>query len=185
MSRNDRIYKVFVAGTWSSERAEPFADLAAAVGRGLAQHGFDLITGPGTGISAWAISGFQSIESRGKLRVYLPAAKYMQLVGEELTGEFDEVVQTQYDYPMRNVYHISKSDALVVITGGDGTLEECLPALIDYMLPTIVLKNSGKAAEALSWLSENLFPEWKKILSFVDTAAETLDILTRSLHNTS
>ena len=48
MSRNDRIYKVFVAGTANYERAEPFADLAAAV-EGWPSRNWILITGPGTG----------------------------------------------------------------------------------------------------------------------------------------
>jgi len=41
---------------------------------------------------------------------------------------------------MRNVYQISKSYGLIVISGGDGTLEEILPAIIDYELPVAVLK---------------------------------------------
>lgn len=169
--------RVFVAGTWSTAKAKAFADVAAAVGRDLAQHGFDLTTGPGTGISAEVIAGYRSVDRRGVVRVYLPTAEAMKIAGETVHGSFDEIIQTEFDYPMRNVFHIKQSDALVAISGGDGTLEECLPALIDYRLPTIVLHDSGLAAQALEWLSENLFPEWKEYLYFVTSADEIISIL--------
>jgi len=178
MTHNNRLARrVFVAGTWNSLKAREYASLANDVGRGLAQRGFDLITGPGTGISGEVIAGYRSIKTQGTISVYLPSAECMKLVGEEVTAEFDEVIQTNFDYPMRNVFHIKESDALVVITGGDGTFEECLPALIDYHLPTIVIQDSGKAARALAWLSANLFPEWKQNLHFVRSADEVLRIL--------
>ena len=176
-SDSTRPRRVFVAGTWNSLKARKYAHVANAVGRGLAERGFDLITGPGTGISGEVIAGYRSIQTRGVVRVYLPSAEYMKLVGEEIVGEFDEVIQTDFDYPMRNVFHIKQSDALVVITGGDGTLEECLPALIDYHLPTIAIRDSGTAARALAWLSENLFPDWKQNLHLVESADEILRIL--------
>lgn len=172
--------RIFVAGTWNSKKAGEYKAVANAIGIGLAKRGFDLTTGPGTGISGEVIAGYKSISNRGTLRVYLPSAESMQLVGEEVVGEFDETVHTDFDYPMRNVFHIKQSDALVVITGGDGTLEECLPALIDYSLPTIVVEDSGAAARALAWLSENLFPEWKQNLYFVRSAEDVLRILSDS-----
>lgn len=177
MPASNRNLRVFVAGTWSTAKAKEFAHVATAVGRGLAQHGFDLTTGPGTGISAEVIAGYRSVKRHGAVRVYLPTTEAMKIAGETVQGGFDEIIQTEFDYPMRNVYHIKHSDALVAITGGDGTLEECLPALIDYSLPTIVLRGSGLAAQALEWLSDNLFPEWKTYLHFVRSADEILDIL--------
>lgn len=178
MDAHREIKRVFVAGTSDSAKAMPFADTAASVGRGLAEHGFDLVTGPGTGISQAVIAGFRSVASNGLIRVYLPRPEAMASVGEEIAGEFDEVIQTSFDYPMRNVYHIMHSDALIVIAGGDGTIEESLPALTHYHIPTIVFRNSGKAASALQWLSYNLFPEWMKYLSFVESPDAALRILT-------
>jgi uncharacterized protein (TIGR00725 family) len=174
------IRHVFVAGTWSSVKAKSYAKIAYAVGQGLAQHGFDLTTGPGTGISGEVIAGYKSVSERGIVRVYLPSPEHMKLAGEQVAGEFDEVIQTDFDYPMRNVFHIKHSDALVVITGGDGTLEECLPALIDYDLPTIVVRDSGPAARALTWLAENIFPEWKSNLHFATSAEDVLEVLVTS-----
>jgi hypothetical protein len=72
----------------------------------------------------------------------------MRAVGEEVEPGYDEIIQTDLDYPMRNVYQVSRSNGLIAITGGDGTLEELLPALIDYDLPVSILKGSGQAASA-------------------------------------
>jgi hypothetical protein len=83
----------------------------------------------------------------------------MQAVGEEVEPGADEIIQTDLDYPMRNVHQISKSVGLVIITGGDGALEEVLPALADYDLPVGALSGSGQAALALAALVQ-IFPEW-------------------------
>ena len=73
----------------------------------------------------------------------------MLAVGERVAQGADEIEQTPYDYPMRNVYQVSKSDGVFVLTGGDGALEEALPALIDYGLPVGIIDGAGKAARAV------------------------------------
>ena len=60
--------------------------------------------------------------------------------------------------PLRPVLQISKSVGLIVISGGDGALEEILPALADD-LPVSVLRESGQAVLALETLLQ-IFPEW-------------------------
>lgn len=177
--------QIFVAGTWNADRAAAFADAAFLVGRELATAGFDLATGPGTGLSEHVIKGYRSVASRGILRTYLPRAEYMEKVGETVAAEFDEVVQTELDYPMRNVYHIKQSDGLIVITGGEGTFEECLPALIDYRMPTIVLKDSGVAARALECISSKFFPEWLELVQFKQLHTEIVSSLTVALQRGS
>jgi predicted Rossmann-fold nucleotide-binding protein len=157
--------QIFVSGTWRDDKAMPYADQAKALGRRLAERKFDLACGPGTGISRYVIDGYRSVSPRGEVRFYLPAEEHMLAVGEEVAHGADHIEQTQYDYPMRNVYQISKSDGVFILTGGDGTLEEALPALIDYNLPVGVIDNSGKAAAGLRALL-NVFPEWNKLLIF-------------------
>src|SRR5262245_20298326 len=128
----------------------------------IAEAGYSLGCGPGTGIARHVIDGFRAVSERyrtGKVRYYLPADKYMQAVGEKVEPGADEIIQTDLDYPMRNVHQISKSIGLIVITGGDGALEEILPALADYDLPVSALRGSGQAAQALETLVQ-IFPEW-------------------------
>jgi hypothetical protein len=98
----------------------------------------------------------------------------MQGVGEEVEPGSDEIIQTDLDYPMRNVHQISKSVGLIVISGGDGALEEILPALADYGLPVSALRGSGQAAVALEALVQ-IFPEWAPSVSRTVTATRHSD----------
>ena len=153
--------QVFVSGTWRDDKAAEYAEAAATVGALIAEAGYSLACGPGTGIARHAIDGFRSVASRrGIVRYHLPARDHMIAVGEEVQPGSDEIIETGFDYPMRNVYQISKSSGLIAITGGDGTLEEILPALIDYNLPVSILKGSGQAAAAVEVLL-GIFPDWQ------------------------
>jgi predicted Rossmann-fold nucleotide-binding protein len=159
------VAQVFVSGTWRDSKAKPYADQALNLGRRLAERGLDLACGPGTGISRYVIDGYRSVSPRGRIKFYLPSEVHMSAVGEEVQDGSDLIEQTSYDYPMRNVYQIKKSDGVFILTGGDGTLEEALPALIDYSLPVAVIEGSGEAAKALRLLVE-VFPEWREHLAF-------------------
>lgn len=156
--------QIFVSGTWRPDRAAQYAEAAATVGAMIARAGFSLACGPGTGIARHAIDGFRSVPDRaGVVRYHLPARVHMEAVGEEVFDGADEIDQTEFDYPMRNVYQISKSAGLIAIMGGDGTLEEILPALVDYQIPVAVLKGAGQAATALEMLL-GVFPEWEPLV---------------------
>jgi uncharacterized protein (TIGR00725 family) len=168
----DSDVQVFVGGTWSSTKAAKYAQAAERVGALIAEAGHSLACGPGTGIARHAIDGFRSVPARaGMVRYYLPGQAHMAAVGEVVQEGADDIVQTDLDYPMRNVYQISKSHGLIVITGGDGTLEEILPALVDYELPVAVLRGSGQAATALEALL-GVFPGWRSSVLVGDDPAE-------------
>ena len=133
------------------------------LGRRLAEAGFDLAAGPGTGIARHVIDSFRSVAERGRVRYYLPRPEYMEAAGEAMEPGADEVIETNFDYPMRNVFQVRESQGLFVLTGGDGTLEEVLPALIDYRIPVAIVEGAGSAATALSLLVE-VWPDWNELL---------------------
>jgi predicted Rossmann-fold nucleotide-binding protein len=160
--------QVFVSGTWRAERALPFSQDAEEFGASLARRGFDLAVGPGTGIARHVIDGYRRIEPRGNVSYYLPRAELMAEVGESVELGYDVIHQTDFDYPTRNVWQISRCDGLAIITGGDGALEEALPALVDYRLPVALVRNSGPAAIAIERLLD-LFPEWNDLLIVGDS----------------
>jgi len=110
-------------------------------------------------------------DRKGVVRYYLPSPEAMAAAGEEVRQGADEVEQTSFDYPMRNVHQIGRSAGVVVVTGGDGTLEEILPALIDYGLPVGALRGSGKAAKALELLLD-VFPDWRPSVLLGDVPDE-------------
>lgn len=152
--------QVFVGGVWRDEKALAYRAEARTIGTLIARNGLDLACGPGTGIAKYVMEGYRSADAQGKIRFYLPRQEEMDKVGEQICSEPDEIVRTEFDYPMRNIFQIGESDALIVITGGDGTLEEALAALADYRHPVAVLKDSGTAAQALHLLL-GLYPEWQ------------------------
>jgi predicted Rossmann-fold nucleotide-binding protein len=169
--------QIFVSGTWRSDKAAAYADEARRVGQLIADAGYSLGCGPGTGVARHAIDGFRSVSDRtGKVRYYLPAEHHMQAVGEEVEPGADEIIQTDLDYPMRNVHQISKSIGLIVITGGDGALEEILPALADYDVPVSALRGSGQAATALAALVQ-IFPEWASNVLITDEPDDLVDFV--------
>lgn len=166
--------QVFVAGTWSSEKAVPFSQEGVLIGKEIAIRGYDLACGPGTGMAKHIIEGYRSIIPRGKVRFYLPKISEMEKVGEVIGEGADETIETDLDYPLRNIYQIRESDALFIITGGDGTLEEAIVALADYQLPVAALENSGSAVKALSLLLD-IYPSWKTLLKINNNILDLMD----------
>lgn len=168
---------IFVSGTWRANKAAPHSAAAHRVGQRIAEAGCSLGCGPGTGIARHAIDGFRSVSNRvGRVYYYLPDEAHMLAVGEEVEPGADEIVRTDLDYPMRNVYQIGQSAGLIVITGGDGALEEIVPALADYGLPVAALRGSGQAADALQALVR-VFPEWEPNILLDDNPDELADFV--------
>lgn len=152
--------QIFVSGTWKPEKAKRFSDQAVALGEAIALEGFDLACGPGTGIARYVIDGFRAVGCAGSVRYYLPTEAEMEAVGEEVQPGADLIERTDFDYPMRNVFQVSQSDGLFVLTGGDGALEEILPAVVDYAIPVAIVTGTGSASEAVLALLD-IYPKWR------------------------
>lgn len=165
--------QVFVSGTWKPEKAESYKDQALLLGEQLALAGINLACGPGTGIARYVIDGYKTASERGVVRYYLPSHAEMEKVGEVVAAGADDIIETGFDYPMRNVYQVQQSQGLFVLTGGDGALEEAIVSLADYDLPVAVIRNSGTAAIALEALL-NIYPQWSKRLMFGDHVGQIM-----------
>jgi predicted Rossmann-fold nucleotide-binding protein len=171
---SNSVTQIFVSGTWKASKAAAYREQGWSLGQFLARAGVNLACGPGTGIARHVIDGFRSELDRGIVRYYLPLRAEMEKVGETVEDGADEIVETDFDYPMRNVWQVKQSHGVFVLTGGDGTLEEVLPAIIDYGLPVAVVGETGTAAVALRRLVE-IYPAWAKLLRIgpdVDSIAE-------------
>jgi predicted Rossmann-fold nucleotide-binding protein len=155
--------QIFVSGTWKPEKAAAYVDQAHLLGHGLAEAGFDLACGPGTGIARHVIDAYRSVNQRGVVRYYLPTEEAMRAAGEEVEPGADEIERLDLDYPMRNVAQVKASQGLFLLTGGDGALEEIIPAIIDYDLPVAVVEGAGTAAAAVRALLE-IYPEWQRLV---------------------
>lgn len=155
--------QIFVSGTWKPEKALPYVDQARTLGKRLAQAGVDLACGPGTGIARHVIDAYRQVPDHGVVRYYLPTEAAMRAAGEVVEDGADDIVRTEFDYALRNTYQISQCEGLFVLTGGDGALEEILPAVIDYDQPVAVVEGAGTASLAVRALLE-IYPEWRKNL---------------------
>lgn len=156
--------RIFVAGTWSEVKAKPFRQDAFDIGFAIGEAGLDLACGPGTGVAAHAIDGYRSATESGTVDFFLPSSAHMIAVGESLGRKPDRIIQTNLDYVMRNVMQVGFSRGVIAVSGGDGTLEELLPALIDYNLPVGVVTGSGAASRAVVSLADAEFPDWHGLL---------------------
>lgn len=157
------VAQVFVSGTWKASKAAEYIDQGRSLGQFLARAGVNLACGPGTGIARHVIDGYRSEQERGLVRYYLPLRAEMDKVGETIEDGADEIIETDFDYPMRNVWQIKQSHGVFVLAGGDSTLEEVLPAVIDYGIPVAVVNGAGSAASALCRLIE-VYPDWSGLL---------------------
>ncbi len=83
----ERPRQIFVAGEWSAEKAEPFAEAAREVGKLLAESGFALTCGPGSGTARYVLEGYDAVRglnpSLPRPRFYLPKLSEMNRVGEK------------------------------------------------------------------------------------------------------
>ena len=76
------LVQIFVSGTWKPAKADAYRDQALLLGRALAERGFDLACGPGTGVARHVIDGYRSVPERGIVRYYLPTDSAMRAAGE-------------------------------------------------------------------------------------------------------
>jgi predicted Rossmann-fold nucleotide-binding protein len=144
--------KVLICGSWESHKASNFAQESTELGKSLAEAGFDVILGSGTGVAKHVLEGFNSIRVRGRSIFYLPDLKEMKRVGEVMTEEADLVIQTGGDYPSRNLTQIKMADALAVIGGADATVAEIINAVLDYKKPVAVLDKTGPVSAIVRML---------------------------------
>lgn len=161
MSGAERPHQIFVAGEWRAQEAEPLAEVGREVGRLLAEEGFILTCGPGSGLARYVLEGYNSVRSQMKPelprpRFYLPKLSDMRRVGEreENYGIEVEIIRTELDYPSRNVRQVKESDAMIAIGGGAGTLQEVIYAAYDFNIPVAVLESTGDVVSAIKQLTK-------------------------------
>ena len=159
---NKTNYRVFVSGDWRPDEVRQFASAGRQLGVLLAEAGYDITCGPGSGVARYVLEGYYSVpaKKRGQVIFYLPKLKEMVRVGEQMELGADVIVKTGQNYPIRNVIQVESSDALIALTGGAGTTTEIISAVLDFRLPVAVLDHSGpmvQAVRALPSVEEEVF----------------------------
>lgn len=149
-------YKFAVSGAADPSFCEIDApQKAEEVGREIIRQGGILITGATSGIPDFSAKGAK--EEGGIVIGVSPAASYQHhLKTYKLpTQYYDTIIFTGFDYSGRNLLLTKSSDAVIVICGGFGTLNEFTIALEDNK-PIGVLTGTGGTAEEISSLLINI-----------------------------
>lgn len=145
--------KILVVGSWQEKDITPYIHDAEKLGRLLAEHGHEFISGPGGGIHKWLIKGYRSAGGK-KVIFFLPRKDEMVRVGEKVEARADETIRLDLDYPMRNIIQVKSADALIAITGSTGTLMDILYAAADYDIPVACFDDSGDAIRAVKLIEK-------------------------------
>ena len=142
-------YKIGVSGAAETGHCALDApEKAEEIGREVARAGFVLMTGATTGIPYWAAKGAK--EEGGLVVGLSPAASEAAHVKSyQLPLDYhDVVIYTGFEYSGRNLLLTRASDAMVLICGRIGTLNEFTIAFEDQK-PVGVLTGTGGIADML------------------------------------
>ncbi len=147
-------YKICVSGAAETGHCAAGAlEKAEAVGRAIANQGSVLLTGATTGVPYWSAKG---AKAEGGIVIGLSPAssKLAHLKTYRLPLDYhDLVIYTGFDYAGRNLLLTRSADAVIVICGRMGTLNEFTIAFEDQK-PIGVLEGSGGLADRLKELIE-------------------------------
>ncbi len=139
--------KICISGAAETGHCAPDAlEKAEFLGREIARRGFILVTGATTGIPYWAAKGAKM--EGGTVIGFSPAAsKVAHLKKYRLPLDYhDVVIYTGFNYAGRNLILTRSSDAIIVVCGRMGTLNEFTIGFEDKK-PMGVLEGTGGTAD--------------------------------------
>lgn len=149
-------YKFVVSGAADVSFCDKDApEKAKEVGREIIRQGGLLITGATTGIPDFAAKGAK--DEGGIVIGMSPASSFRHHIKTYKlpVDGYDTIIFTGFNYSGRNLLLTKAADAVIVICGGFGTLNEFTIALEDDK-PIGVLKETGGTAEQISHLLDNI-----------------------------
>ncbi len=148
-------YKICVSGAAVTDHcAKNVLELAKETGREIVRQGGVLATGATTGTPYWAAIGAK--EENGIVIGLSPAASSRAHVKKyRLPTDFhDLIIYTGFNYSGRNLMLTRSSDAVIIICGRMGTLNEFTIAFEDNK-PIGVLTESGGTADMVKGIVES------------------------------
>lgn len=136
-------YKIAVSGSANNNCAKGAFKKAFEVGRQIALHGCVLITGATIGVPEWATRGAKSV---GGISIGLSPAVSKQAHVHTYrlpTRYLDLIIYTGFDYSGRNMLMTRSCDAVIVVCGRIGTLNEFTTAFEDRRVVGVLTKTGG------------------------------------------
>ncbi len=155
--------KIVVCGARNPKEKSAMA-LARELGVLLAKNGFEVVTGATVGVSFETVCGAK--EAGGKAFGVSPAKdkqEHIEKFGYPVVN-FDEIEFTGAGVPARNLLLVQKSDVVLFIGGGVGTLNELTIALQLQKIIGVLESSGGVAANAKQILSIIGMKNYNKIV---------------------
>ena len=147
-------YKICVSGAAETGHCSRDAlEKAEELGKLIAQNDMVLVTGATTGTPYWAAKGAKS--SGGMVIGFSPAAsEAAHIKSYHLPIDYhDTIVFTGFDYSGRNLLLTRAADAVIIVCGRMGTLNEFTVAFEDQK-PIGVLEGTGVTADHIREIVE-------------------------------
>lgn len=160
----DKRYKIAVSGAAQTQHCcKNIEKLGEQVGREIIRQDCILITGATTGVPYFAAKGAK--KAGGVSIGFSPAASRTahQKAYRLPTDAFDVIVYTGFDYSGRNLLMTRAADAVIIVCGRMGTLNEFTIAFEDQK-PIGVLVGSGGTADKVKDLIQRPFRGKMKII---------------------
>ncbi len=176
--RGGNSYKICVSGSAISEIcSERALHLAEELGKEIVRQNGILLTGATTGIPFWSAKG---IKQAGGLSIgFSPAASEREHVKVYRLpiDYFDVIVYTGFNYSGRNLLLTRAAEAVIVVCGRIGTLNEFTVAFEDHK-PIGVLEETGGTADMIRELVARSHRGPGKIVYSSDPKALLSEVIT-------
>jgi len=138
-------YKIAISGAAAGKRVQKAKAKAEKIGNAVANAGCVLITGATSGVPYYAAQGAKKVG--GTVIGFSPASTKKEHVKcYKLPLDYhDVVVYTGFEYAGRNLLMTRAADAVIVVSGRIGTLNEFTVAFEDKKVIGILLDSYGIA----------------------------------------
>lgn len=160
-------------------KLEEHRELAEKIGEQLAKRGHEIITGGAGGLQGILVDSYK--KNKGKnWTVYLAQEEDKDNMAKPTTGvKPDKIINTKFNYAVRDAYYIGKSDAVLALSGKALTLAEIIHAVKNYHKKVFQL-NIGENVKLIP-----LFSELKEGILITSDIIQGLDFLESSYRKTS
>lgn len=141
-------YQICVSGAAKGTTVQHAHELAEAAGRRIAERGHVTLTGSTTGLPDYAAGGAK--KAGGVSIGFSPAASRRDHVKSYQlpTKNYDSILCTGFDYTGRDLLLVRSADAVVMVGGRIGTLQEFAVAF-EEKTPIGVVTGSGGVSDAI------------------------------------
>lgn len=175
-----QVFRRKVVGVMGSGQ-DPHPELAAIVGRAVAEGGFHLLTGGGAGVMASVSKAYVETPGRfglslGVLKGSVDSDRYLSLGGPNpyvevaIRTHLPDSGAAGTQLRSRNHINVLSADAVIVLPGGPGTQSEMELAL-RYERPLLVFARLGDRVGALEVQGPELQMPQGSVLVGLDSAA--------------